>query len=44
MLKAESKSRSKLSEQTLFIVKPDGVEDNLLERLLPDLSAEALLY
>ena len=34
MSKAELKSRSKLTEQTLFIVKPDGVKRKLVGEIL----------
>ena len=34
MSKAELKSRSKLSEQTLFIVKPDGVRRKLVGEII----------
>ena len=34
MLKAELKSRSKLTEQTLFIVKPDGVRRQLVGEII----------
>ena len=34
MLKVELKSRSKLTEQTLFIVKPDGVRRQLVGEII----------
>ena len=34
MSKAELKLRSKLSEQTLFIVKPDGVQRKLVGEII----------
>jgi len=44
MLKAELKSKNKLAEQTLIIVKPDAVKQNLAEKFYHVLKKEILVF